>query len=127
MPDKSDCRFSDSHEWFHVDGDVVMVGITPYAVNELTDITYVEMKPVSESIAAGEVVGEVESVKTTADVFSPVSGEIIEINHSLNDDPGQVNSDPLNVGWLVKIRTSDTSPLESLMDAASYDQKYPVD
>lgn len=127
MPEKNDCRFTDSHEWFHLDGDVVTIGISQYAANELTDITYVEMKAAGETITAGDVVGEVESVKTTADVLCPVGGEIIEINESLNDDPGQVNTDPYQAGWLAKIRTADASPLDDLMDSATYFQKYPVD
>jgi glycine cleavage system H protein len=126
MPDKSACRFTDSHEWFYVDGDVVTLGITQYAANELTDITYVEMKAVGETIQAGETVGEVESVKTTADVYSPFGGEVIEINESLSDDPGRINTDPFNAGWLAKIRTDDPTPAERLMDAAAYDRKYPV-
>jgi glycine cleavage system H protein len=127
MPEKNDCRFTDSHEWFHQDGDIITIGISQYAANELTDITYVEIKPVGESIAAGDALGEVESVKTTADVFCPVSGEVIEVNDSLNDDPGQVNTDPFNAGWLAKIKTEDAGPLNDLMDATSYFQKYPVE
>jgi len=126
MPDKSACRFTDSHEWFHVDGDVVTLGITQYAANELTDITYVQMKPVGEVIEAGTAVGEVESVKTTADVYSPFAGQVIEINESLSDDPGRINTDPFNAGWLARIRTDDLTPAARLMDAATYDQKYPV-
>ena len=75
MPEMSDCRFADSHEWFHLDGEVVTIGISQYAINELTDITYVEMKPIGEAIDAGDVIGEIESVKTTADVFSPIGGD----------------------------------------------------
>lgn len=127
MPDKSACRFTDSHEWFFIEGDVVTLGITQYAADELTDITYVEMKPVGETIEAGDAVGEVESVKTTADVYSPFGGEIIEVNETLGDDPGQINSDPFNAGWLARIRTSDTSPADGLMDAAAYAAKYPGD
>ncbi len=126
MPDRSVCRYSDSHEWYHADGDVVTLGITQYAANELTDITYVEMKPVGETINAGDSIGEVESVKTTSDVYCPVAGEIIDVNGALNDDPGLINSDANDGGWLVKIRVGDTGPLDALMDQATYDDKYPV-
>ena len=127
MSSPSDCRFTESHEWFRVEGDVVTLGITLYAANELTDITYVEMKPAGEQIDAGSVVGEVESVKTTSDVYSVVGGEIIEVNEALGDDPSVLNTDPYEAGWLVKIRTSDTSPINGLMDQPTYDQQHPVD
>ena len=126
MPDTSVCRFSDSHEWFNVEGDILTIGITQYAANELTDITYVELKPVGDAISPGDSVGEVESVKTTSDVFSPVGGEIVEVNDSLNDDPGKINTDPFEEGWLVRIKTKDLSPLETLMDQSTYNDKYPV-
>ncbi|MCZ6835440.1 MAG: glycine cleavage system protein GcvH [Planctomycetota bacterium] len=126
MPDMSDCRFTDSHEWFHVEGDIVTIGISQYAANELTDITYVEMKGVGESIEPGDNAGEVESVKTTADVFCPFGGEVIEVNDALTDEPGKVNTDPFGEGWLSKIRTADVSPSETLMDADTYQDKYPV-
>jgi glycine cleavage system H protein len=126
MPDRSACRFSDSHEWYHAEGDVVTLGITQYAANELTDITYVEMKPVGEAINAGDSVGEVESVKTTSDVFCPVAGEIIEVNDALTANPGLINTDANDGGWLAKIRTTDAGPLDALLDQATYDDKYPV-
>lgn len=126
MPDPTDCRFTESHEWFAVDGGVVTVGITSYAANELTDITYVEMKPPGTTIEPGESLGEVESVKTASDVFAAIGGEIVEVNEAVTDDPSLVNSDPFGGGWLVKIRSADTSPLEGLLDRASYDKAYPV-
>jgi glycine cleavage system H protein len=119
-------RFSESHEWFRLDGDIVTVGITQYAANELTDITYVEMKPVGTRIKAGETLGEVESVKTTSDVYSVVAGTITEVNAALAGDPGLLNSDPLGKGWLVKLKSDDSSPLGKLMDQQTYDQKNPV-
>jgi glycine cleavage system H protein len=126
MSSPTECRFSDSHEWFLLDGDVVTIGISQFAANELTDITYVEMQPVGTSIAAGDSAGEVESVKTTSDIVSSYSGEIIEINEAISDDPSLLNSDPFGSGWLIKIRAEDTSNTESLMDQSSYDEKYPV-
>ena len=118
-------RFSESHEWAHAEGDVVTIGLTQHAVDELTDVTFVEMNRVGAKATQGGSVGEVESVKATSDVYSPVDGEIIEVNQSLADDPSVLNSDPYGAGWLLRIRTSDTSPLNSLMDAETYRSKYP--
>ena len=120
----SDRRFSDSHEWHKLDGDIVTIGITTFAVNELTDITYVEMKSVGDAIEAGGEIGEVESVKATSDIYSAVGGEIIEVNDKLDDDPSLVNSDPYGEGWLVKIKVSDTAPYEALLDSQAYNAKY---
>lgn len=127
MPSPSDCRFSQSHEWFRVSGNVVTMGITQYAANELTDITYVEMKGVGSEVKPGGSVGEVESVKTTSDVYSVVGGKIVEVNKALAEDPSLVNSDPYGKGWLVKIETTDAAPVEKLMDARTYDAQHPVD
>lgn len=127
MPNPSEARFSESHEWLHVDGDVVTIGITQYAANELTDVTYVEMKAAGSTIGPDESVGEIESVKTASDVFSVVGGEIIEVNQTVADNPALVNTDPYGDGWLVKIRTADPSPVDSLMDHGTYESKYPSD
>ncbi|UCD75432.1 MAG: glycine cleavage system protein GcvH [Phycisphaerales bacterium] len=127
MPSPSNCRFAESHEWFRVEGDVVTIGITQFAANELTDITYVEMKSLGTALEPGETVGEVESVKTTSDVYCAVGGEIIEVNEALDEDPSLLNSDPFGEGWLIKIRATDLSPLEGLMDQPTYDAQYPVD
>lgn len=126
MSSPADCKYTDSHEWHRLDGDVVTLGITQFAVNELTDITYAELKKVGTQVKPGDSIGEVESVKATSDVYTAVGGEIIEINNTLSDDPSAVNNDPFRAGWLVKIRVSDTAPLESLMDGPAYDAKYPV-
>jgi len=126
MPSPSNCRFAESHEWFRAEGDTVTIGITQFAANELTDITYVEMKPAGTEVAAGDSVGEVESVKTTSDVYCVVGGEIVEVNPALEDDPSLLNTDPFGEGWLVKIRCTDLSPLDGLMDQPTYDAKYAV-
>lgn len=126
MADPATYRYSDSHEWFSVDGDVVTIGITQYAADELTDITYVELKPAGTSIDAGTPIGEVESVKTTSDVYSVVGGEILEVNQATIDDPSVLNRDPAGEGWLVRLQTTDLAPLEGLMDQATYDERYPV-
>ncbi|MDG2022524.1 MAG: glycine cleavage system protein GcvH [Phycisphaerales bacterium] len=122
MSSPADRRYSESHEWFLVEGDQVTIGITTHATDALTDITYVEMKSAGATLAAGDSAGEVESVKTTSDVYTAVAGEVAEANTAVVDDPSLVNSDPFGQGWLVRIKTTDTSPLESLMDAAAYDQ-----
>ncbi|MEM1184899.1 MAG: glycine cleavage system protein GcvH [Planctomycetota bacterium] len=117
----TDRKYSESHEWHKVDGDVVTLGITAFAADQLTDVTFAEMKGSGTSIAAGETVGEVESVKTTSDIYSSVAGEIVEVNPELEANPGVINEDPFEKGWLVKIRVSDASGLENLMDAEAYE------
>ena len=117
----SDRKYSDSHEWHKLDGDVLTLGITSFAVDQLTDLTFVEMKPSGTEIGAGDAVGEVESVKTTSDIYCAVAGEVLESNEALNDNPGLVNEDPYGAGWLVKIRVTDASGLDSLMDADTYE------
>ena len=122
MPSPEDLRYSESHEWFRLDGDVVTMGITQFAADQLTDVTYAEMRPVGTAIETGGAVGEVESVKTTSDIYSAVAGEIVEVNEAISGDPSLVNSDPYGAGWMVRIRASDLSPIDALMDAAAYDQ-----
>ena len=126
MPSPSDYRFSDTHEWFSRQDDVVTMGITQYAADELTDITYVEMRPLGTVLQVGDPIGEVESVKTTSEVYSAVAGEIVEVNEALAQDPSVLNSDPFGDGWLVRIRSTDPSPLGSLLDQPTYDGKHPV-
>ena len=109
-----------------MDGDTVTIGITQFAANELTDITYVEMQSVGTVVSRDESAGEVESVKTTSDVMSAFGGEIIEINDSVVNDPSLLNSDPFGEGWLAKIRIKNETDGGSLMDQTAYDSKYPV-
>lgn len=120
----TDRVYSESHEWHKLEGDTITLGITRYAVDQLTDVTYVEMKPPGTKVNAGDAVGEVESVKTTSDIYCAVAGEIVEVNTKLSDDPSLVNSDPYGEGWLVKVRVSDPGPLSGLMDAAAYAKQY---
>lgn len=124
MSSPTDRRYSESHEWHMIEGDTLTLGLTRFAVDELTDVTYVEMKPVGSTVSAGDGVGEVESVKATSDVYTAVGGEIVEVNGALADDPSAVNTDPYGAGWLVKIKVSDPSPYQSLMDAGEYDRKH---
>ncbi len=126
MGSPSDRRYSESHEWHQANGAIVTLGISQFAANQLTDITYVEMQPVGTTIEAGGSVGEVESVKATSEIYSAVGGKIVEVNTQLSDDPGLVNRDPYNAGWLCRIEVSNTDALNGLMDAATYDGKYPV-
>lgn len=125
MPNPKECRFAETHEWLYIDEDVVTLGLTKYAVNELTDITYIEMKTPKSTVLPGESVAEVESVKTTSDVYSPIGGELLEVNDAVVANPSLLNSDPYGQGWLVKIRTTDPSPLDALMDRQTYETRYP--
>lgn len=126
MPSPANAVYTDSHEWHRLEGQTVTLGITQFAVNELTDITYVEMKGTGTTIKAGDAVGEVESVKATSDIYSAVGGKIIEVNKALADDPSLVNTDPYGKGWLIKIQVADAAPLKNLLDSSSYDKKYPA-
>ena len=126
MASPTDCLYTDSHEWFRKDGDIVTVGITQFATNELTDITYVEMKPAGTTISTGDALGEVESVKTTSDVYSAFNGEVIEVNEAAASDPSLLNQDPYGAGWLVKLKF-DGDGNSDLLDPTAYDSKYPLD
>ena len=121
MPTPDDRVYSETHEWHKQDGDVVTVGLTTHAVDQLTDITFVELREVGTEVAPGDALGEVESVKTTSDVYSAVAGEIVEVNTALDDNPGLINEDSYGVGWLVKIKATDASGLDKCVDAAAYD------
>ena len=116
----SNLKYTADHEWISIDGDVATVGITDFAQGELGDIVYVEVETLDETIAALEVFGTVEAVKTVSDLFMPLSGEIIEFNDSLESEPEKVNSDPYGEGWMIKIKMSDSSELDSLLDDAGY-------
>lgn len=117
----ADLKFAESDEWFRVEDDVVTIGISDYAQDQLNDIVYVEYKDVGDTLAAGDSFGEIESVKAASEVYSVVAGEIIEVNSDLEDSPEIVNADPYGSGWMVKIKASDLSGLDALMDAAAYD------
>jgi len=121
MDTPTDRMYTESHEWIKVDGEIITIGLTEHAVDQLTDVTFVEMKPAGTSVDAGDSVGEVESVKTTSDVYSPVTGEIYAINENLGDAPETLNTEPYTEGWLVKVKATDTSGLEGLMDSDAYE------
>lgn len=118
----NDRKYSKSHEWFKADGNLVTIGITRFAADELTDVTYVELPAVGKSVKAGEAFGEVESVKATSDLYSAVTGVVKEINPRLVDEPELVNNDSFGNGWMLKVECSDLSPLNSLMDGPAYDK-----
>lgn len=115
-----DLKYTKEHEWIKLDGDVATVGITDFAQGELGDIVYVEIETEGETLAAEEVFGTVEAVKTVSDLFMPLSGEIIEFNAGLEADPEAVNRDPYGAGWMIKIQVSDASEVDGLLDAAAY-------
>lgn len=115
-----DLKYAKSDEWFRVEGDVVTVGISDYAQDQLSDIVYVELPDVGTTLSAGGSVGVVESVKAASDVYTAVGGEVIEVNSQLEKEPESVNSDPFGKGWFIKLRVKDLSPLNGLMNAAAY-------
>jgi glycine cleavage system H protein len=116
----SDLQYTKDHEWVKVEGEVATVGITDFAQGELGDIVYVEVETVDESLDKDEVFGSVEAVKTVSDLFLPLSGEIIEFNEALEDEPEKVNTDPYGDGWMVKIKIGDTSEIGGLLSDADY-------
>ena len=115
-------KYSEDHEWISVDDNIGTVGITNHAQSQLGDIVFVELPEVGRTLVAGGDAGVVESVKAASDLFTPVSGEIVEINEALDVEPGLANSDPTGNGWFFKIKLSDANELNSLMDEASYNE-----
>ena len=116
----SDLRYTADHEWVKIDGDIATVGVTDFAQGELGDIVFVEVETEGEELEAEEVFGTIEAVKTVSDLFLPLAGKVIEFNEALNDDPALINSDPFGDGWVIKLKMSNVSDLESLMDAEAY-------
>jgi glycine cleavage system H protein len=117
----SELKYTKDHEWVKIDGDVAIVGITEFAQSELGDIVYVEIETIGETLNQEEVFGSVEAVKTVSDLFMPVSGEILEFNDALEGNPELVNSDPYGEGWMIKVKLSDASQYDALLDAATYE------
>jgi len=116
----TDLKYTKDHEWVKVDGDIVTVGITDFAQGELGDIVYVEVDALDENLEADAVFGTVEAVKTVSDLFLPVSGEIIEFNASLEEEPEKVNDDPYGEGWMIKIRAANLADIDGLLSAEDY-------
>ncbi|MCB0444320.1 MAG: glycine cleavage system protein GcvH [Gelidibacter sp.] len=113
-------KYTKDHEWVLIEGDIATVGITDFAQSELGDIVYVEVETVDETLEAEEIFGSVEAVKTVSDLFLPLSGEIVEFNTLLEDEPEKVNSDPYGDGWMIKIKCSDVSQANGLLSADAY-------
>jgi glycine cleavage system H protein len=116
----AELKYTKDHEWVKIEGDIATVGITEFAQSELGDIVYVEIETVGETIAQEEIFGSIEAVKTVSDLFMPISGEILELNEELDGNPELVNSDPYGEGWMVKVKISDASEIENLLDAEAY-------
>jgi glycine cleavage system H protein len=114
-------RYSKDHEWLRVEGDRGTVGITDYAQKQLGDVVFVELPEVGRALAAGEVFGTVESVKAVSELFSPVAGEVVEVNTALAQKPETINSDPHGAAWMIKVRITDPAGVGELMDAAGYE------
>lgn len=114
-------RYTSEHEWIRVEGEEAYVGITDYAQSELGEIVFIDVPTLGETVAQGEVFGSVEAVKTVSDLNMPTSGEVLEVNEELEAHPELVNEDPYGKGWMVRIRLTDPSELDNLMDAAAYE------
>lgn len=115
-------KYTTEHEWIRLEGEEAYVGITDYAQDQLGDIVFVDVTTEGETLEAGEVFGTIEVVKTVSDLFLPVGGEILEVNPELEEHPELVNQDPYGKGWLVRIRPTDVSEMDKLMDAEAYKQ-----
>lgn len=115
-----DLKYTKDHEWIKIEGDVATIGITDFAQGELGDIVYVEVETLDEILDAASVFGTVEAVKTVSDLFMPLTGRVIEFNEILEDAPETVNEDAYGLGWMIKIKLSDTSEINNLLDAESY-------
>ncbi|GGW59511.1 glycine cleavage system H protein [Winogradskyella epiphytica] len=120
MNTPSELKYTKDHEWVKIEGDIATIGITDFAQSELGDIVYVEVDTLDETLDIEEVFGTVEAVKTVSDLFLPLSGEIVEFNESLEDEPEKVNTDPYGDGWMIKLKFSDASQIDNLLSAEDY-------
>lgn len=114
-------KYSNEHEWIRVEGEIGTIGITQYAQEQLGDVVFVDVPQAGRKVAKGESIAVVESVKAASDIYAPVSGEVVEANAALAETPGDVNAEPMGKGWFFKIKLSDKSELDGLMDEAAYD------
>lgn len=124
MSSPADCRFLKSHEWHKIEGNTVTLGISKFAVDELTDITFVELPGVGDEFSAGDEIGEIESVKTTSELYSGVGGKVVAVNEELENNPGLINEDPFGAGWLIKIEVSSSDEFDGLLSSEDYDKQY---
>lgn len=120
MNTPNNLKYTKDHEWVKIDGDIATVGITDYAQDQLGDIVFVDIQTMGETLEREEIFGAIEAVKTVADAFMPISGEIIEVNEELEAEPQAVNSDPYGKGWMIKIKISNPAEVEELLDADGY-------
>ncbi|MFC2127680.1 glycine cleavage system protein GcvH [Bacteroidota bacterium] len=120
MNTPEELKYTKDHEWIRIDGDVATIGITDFAQSELGDIVYVDVDTLDDTVEVDEVFGSIEAVKTVSDLFMPVTGEVIEFNEELEDEPEKVNSDPYGAGWMIKVKVADTADFENLLDAEGY-------
>ena len=118
----SDLKYTEEHEWVRLDGDVVTVGVTDHAQEELSDVVFVELPELERVVEEKEACAVVESVKAASDIYSPVSGTIVEVNSSLEEEPSNVNEEPYGSGWLFKVRLSDMETFEGLLSADDYEE-----
>ena len=116
-----DLHYSKDHEWVRVEGDVGVIGITDHAQNSLGDVVYVELPKAGDSFSAHEPFGSVESVKAVSEIFTPVGGEVVEVNEALQDEPERVNTDPYGEGWMIRVRMTNPGEVDSLLSAAEYE------
>lgn len=116
----AELRYTKEHEWIRVEGDVAYVGITDYAQSELGEIVFVDINTAGETVGQDEVFGSVEAVKTVSDLNMPVTGEVLEVNETINDQPELVNNDPYGEGWMIKIQVANPAELDTLLDATAY-------
>jgi len=119
--DPANLKYAKSHEWVGIDGDNATIGISDFAVKQLTDLVYIELPEVGAALTAGTTFGEVESVKAVSDLYAPISGEVTQVNEALVDDLAVLSQDPFGAGWVVKLKISDTGALDDLLDRAAYD------
>ena len=122
MEIRENLKYTKDHEWISIDGDIATVGITDFAQSELGDIVYVEVDTIDENLNKDDVFGTVEAVKTVSDLFLPVSGEILEFNESLNDNPELINESPYDEGWIIKMKVENSDQLSELLDSKSYSE-----
>ena len=116
----SELKYTKDHEWIKIEGETITIGITDFAQSELGDIVYVDVDTLDDTVEQEEVFGSVEAVKTVSDLIMPVTGEVVEFNEGLEDEPELVNKDPYGAGWMIKVTVSDASQLDDLLDAEAY-------
>jgi glycine cleavage system H protein len=121
--DPKTLRYSKTHEWAYLEGDVCTIGLTKFAVDQLTDIIFIDMPDLDDPVSPGDSFGEIESVKAVSDLYSPVSGDIVAVNEKLETDPTLISSDPYDKGWLIKVKVAQGTTLDHLMTLEQYEKQ----